>query len=121
MNHFHSLLNVIEMIEIDKDTAKKMFEHYVGEFLQLAVQTGESVSEEDFRQMQEVAMAFGLSEKECQDAFEDADKSEKSNSKDEYDKYDKVLDNVPQSDKETFFSSHLNRWIAPEADSRFLY
>ena len=118
MNHFHSLLNVIEMIEIDKDTSKKMVGHYVGEFLQLAVHLGESVSEEDFRQMQEVAMAFGLSEKECQDAFDDADNTD---SKNEYDKYDKVLDNVPKSDKETFFSSHLNRWITPEADSRILY
>ena len=42
-------------------------------------------------------MAFGLSEKECQDAFDGAEKSDKSDSKDEYDKYDRKITSSPPS------------------------
>lgn len=118
MNHFNALLNVLEIIEIEKETSKQILESYIVQFLQLAVSNGESVSEEDFKNMQEVAVALGLSEKEFQDAFENS--SDKEDTKDkEYDKYDRQLDNVTDTSN---FNNFLNRWVQPQDhDERYLY
>ena len=70
MNHFNALLNVLEILEVEKETAKNILEHYIVEFLQISVSNGGEVSEEDFQAMKEVAVALGLNEKEFEDAFE---------------------------------------------------
>lgn len=120
MNHVHAILNVLEILEIEKDTAKKMFEHYVSEFLQLVV-GGDSavISEEDLRLMQEVALSLGLTEKEFKDILEDSGEKGEQDS----DEYDAQLDNYPNSADATSFSSYLNKWVKPENthDDRYLF
>lgn len=117
MNHVNALLNVLEILEIDKETAKKMFDHYVTEFLQLAVHENDSVTDEDYRFMQEVAMALGLSEKDFKDTLEDASEE------DSYDEYDAQVDNYPKNETASSFSNYLNRWVRPEQthDDRYLF
>lgn len=116
MTHFNALLNVLEIMEIDKDMAKEIFEHYVGEFLQLSVSGDASVSEMDLRSMQEVAVALGLSEKDFKDVLEH------SSEDDDYDEYDRQIDNYPIHGQ-TSFSNYLNRWVSPEQshDDRYLF
>ena len=116
MNHVNALLNVLEILEVEKETAKKIFENYVAEFLQLAAQDG-NVSEEDYQVMQEVAMALGLSEKDFKDTLEDTSEEES------YDKYDAQVDNYPKNETASSFSNYLNRWVRPEQthDDRYLF
>lgn len=120
MNHVHAILNVLEILEIEKDTAKKMFEHYVSEFLQLVVGGDTAIiSQEDLRIMQEVALSLGLTEKEFKDILEDSGENNEQDS----DKYDAQIDNYPNSVDATSFSSYLNKWVKPENthDERYLY
>lgn len=114
MNHFNALLNVLEILEVDKNTAKQILEHYIVEFLQISVSQGGEVSEEDFQAMKEVAVSLGLNEKEFEDAFES-----KMEDGDEKDKYDNQLDNVTDTSN---FNNFLNSWIKPaDHDERYLY
>lgn len=114
MNHFNALLNVLEILEVEKETAKNILEHYIVEFLQISVSQGGKVSEEDFEAMKEVAVALGLNEKEFEDTFES-----KMDDGVEKDKYDKQLDNVTDTSN---FNNFLNNWIKPaDHDERYLY
>lgn len=117
MSHLSALLNVMESIDIDKELGKQIFKNYITEYIQLTYDKKDSLKEDDFEIMKEVAISLGLEPEEFEEVMDVGEQD------DEYDKYDAQVDNVVNTAPgSTEFSSYLNRWVSPNSpDANYLF
>lgn len=114
MNHLAAVLNVMSMVDIEKDLQKHLFEQYLSDFFQL-LEEGK-VSESDYETMQEIAHAIGLNENEFHEIMEeDSKKEDKSEEEHDFDEHE------DHESDDTQLTQYINTWINPDSDPRFLF